>query len=514
MQLAGSGDLVMTDLRGTAAGLVLPAGLKGRVMVRDAAERLVVELKKPAGRVIDLGLDAGEIRVTVDDGGALSETRMLLTDGKRTELDAKALTPVAREVAVARGDLPSASSAFIPPATESQADDEPAAVRVGLVPGGSDRADNRFAINLGVGRYRSLHGVDVGFGGSIYLADLHGLQANLGVSWADGETHGAQLAAGIAFTGGDFTGLQNSSGVTVVRGRMTGLQGSSMFSWAGAVKGWQGSGLVSMANREVHGVQAGGIGAFAGGEFVGVQAGGLGAWTGGPAEGFQTAGLLAYAKGSFEGFQAAGLASVGRDVVDGYQAAGLFTLAGELHGLQTAPVNVAGSAAGGWQVGLVNLSEDAPVAIGFLSLVTKGQHHLSLTGSELGPALEGKLGGTVVYTVYTAGYTPGAQQWLRFGLGLGGHVDLSDRLFLEIEGLCNTIYKSGNWTGDNVLATGRVALGYKVAGDLAIVAGPTWNTYVAWDERVRDFGYGTVYVSQGGGHSVRNWIGGSAGLQF
>jgi hypothetical protein len=472
MQLAGSGDLVMTDLRGTAAGLVLPASLKGRVMVRDASERLVVELKKPAGRVIDLGLEAGEVRVTVDDNGALGEARLQLADGKRTELDAKALTPVSREAAVARGDLPSASAAFTPQTGEEQADGAATTVSVGLVPGGSDRTDNGFAINLGIGRYRNLHGLDVGLGGSIYLGDVHGLQANVGISWADGNAGGVQTAAGITFAGGDVKGLQASSGVAVTRGLVKGLQGSTMFSWAGSITGLQSSSGVAMTNGEVYGVQA------------------------------------------------AAVASIGGGEVHGLQAAGVVNYAGELHGVQASVVNLAGGAANGVQLGVVNVSDDTPVAIGLVSWVRRGHHHVSLLGTELGPKLEGKLGGTTVYTVYSAGLlvglgeAAGAPQRYRFGLGLGAHFDLGERAFLEVEGVADAIYQSGSWSGNDVLATARLAFGYRIAGDLAIVAGPSWNTFVSWNDKLRDIGYGAVYVTKDGGRSVRNWPGGSVGLQF
>jgi Caspase domain len=514
LQLAGSGDLVMTDLRSTSAGLVLPAELKGRVMVRDGAERLVVELRKPAGRVIDLGLEPGEVRITVDDGGALGETRLLLADGKKVELDPRTFTPVSRELAQARGDLPASSSQFLPDPSLSSEGPGPRQFSVGLMPGDTDAVDNSFALNLGVGRYRTLHGLDFGLGGSMYLGYVHGVQANVGISWADGEARGLQLAAGLTFTGGNLTGMQGAAGISVVRGQVRGLQGATFVSLAGSVHGLQSASGASMTQGELHGFQGAGGAALVKGELHGFQGAGGIAWTGAEGKGFQGAGLAAYATGRFTGAQLSGLASIGRAEVLGFQAAGLVDWAGELQGAQLSLVNVAGKATGSTQLGLVNVSDDAAVTIGLVSWASKGQHHLTLTGSELGPTLEGKLGGTAVYTVYIAGYTPGNRQRLRAGLGLGAHFDLTDKLFLELEGLCERVFQDGDFGGDNVLAVGRAQLGYRAFGELAIVAGPSWNTYVAWDEKVRDFGYGSVAVSSGGGHSVRNWPGVSAGIQF
>ncbi|HEY5451753.1 MAG TPA: caspase family protein, partial [Polyangia bacterium] len=52
--LAGTGDLVVTDVRGTQSGLVLTPELGGRITVREASGALVAELRKPPGNTIEL----------------------------------------------------------------------------------------------------------------------------------------------------------------------------------------------------------------------------------------------------------------------------------------------------------------------------------------------------------------------------------------------------------------------------------------------------------------------------
>jgi hypothetical protein len=49
INLTGTGDFVMTDLRATSAGLLLSEQLSGRFFVRIADRQLVAELYKPAG---------------------------------------------------------------------------------------------------------------------------------------------------------------------------------------------------------------------------------------------------------------------------------------------------------------------------------------------------------------------------------------------------------------------------------------------------------------------------------
>jgi hypothetical protein len=63
IQLSGTGDVVMTDVRQTTASLVLSEGLTGRCFVRNSDQQLLVELQKPQGRRVQLGLEPGAYRV-------------------------------------------------------------------------------------------------------------------------------------------------------------------------------------------------------------------------------------------------------------------------------------------------------------------------------------------------------------------------------------------------------------------------------------------------------------------
>jgi hypothetical protein len=53
MNLAGTGDVVMTDLRSMSAGLALDSALEGRFFIRDASGSLGAELYKKAGRSME-----------------------------------------------------------------------------------------------------------------------------------------------------------------------------------------------------------------------------------------------------------------------------------------------------------------------------------------------------------------------------------------------------------------------------------------------------------------------------
>jgi hypothetical protein len=66
ISLSGTGDVVMTDVRQTSATLVLPADLEGRFFVRNAAHELIVELYKPPGRAVELGVEPGRYEVRAE----------------------------------------------------------------------------------------------------------------------------------------------------------------------------------------------------------------------------------------------------------------------------------------------------------------------------------------------------------------------------------------------------------------------------------------------------------------
>jgi len=104
INLSGSGDVVMTDVRQTTATLVLGEELDGRFFVRNAAQELVVELYKPFGRKIELGLEAGayEVRLDREKTSMLAKTRV--DEGARVTLDAKQFGAVALEATRKRGD--------------------------------------------------------------------------------------------------------------------------------------------------------------------------------------------------------------------------------------------------------------------------------------------------------------------------------------------------------------------------------------------------------------------------
>jgi hypothetical protein len=94
----------MTDVRQTTATLVLGEDLDGRFFIRNAAQELVVELYKPFGRKVQLGLEPGtyDVRLDREKTSLLAKTK--IEEGATLALDARQFGPVALEATRRRGD--------------------------------------------------------------------------------------------------------------------------------------------------------------------------------------------------------------------------------------------------------------------------------------------------------------------------------------------------------------------------------------------------------------------------
>ncbi len=103
INLSGTGDVVMTDVRQTSAGLVLGERLNGRVFLRNADDQLVAELHKPEGRIIEIALEAGSYGVHLEHQEDLFVARTDVVEGQRIELVRSQFTPVTREQTAMRG---------------------------------------------------------------------------------------------------------------------------------------------------------------------------------------------------------------------------------------------------------------------------------------------------------------------------------------------------------------------------------------------------------------------------
>ena len=105
IKMTGTGDVVMTDVRQTSAGLILAEALQGRFFIRNANRQLIAELFKPAGRRVELGLEPGTYRVHMAREVQSATTSVELAMGQRAILDEDHFEIIARELTTMRGGI-------------------------------------------------------------------------------------------------------------------------------------------------------------------------------------------------------------------------------------------------------------------------------------------------------------------------------------------------------------------------------------------------------------------------
>jgi hypothetical protein len=462
IELAGTGELVMTDLRSTAAVLVLGELLDGRLYVRDAPGRLVVELKKFAGRATELGLQPGRYTVLREAHGEASQAELVLDQGGRAVLPETAFRPVNVELTAMRGGgtprLTGPAPAAVGGPAAPAGDASPRtyrAVNLALFPsvqtndllGGS--VDNNLSLALGAGRTARLNGLALAMGANLSTDSVSGLQMAIGGNVARADVTGGQLSVGGNWASGRVGGVQGAVGLNVAR------QGG--FIGQLAVGG-------NLSSASMDGTQLA----------VGVN------WTAGDFGGVQGAVGLNRVQGRMAGIQM----SVGMNWADTARGAqlSLINVGGDVSGTQLGLINVAGKMKG-LQLGLVNVTKEleSGLPVGLVSLVGNGQFHVEAYGSDVNFANAAiKVGSRYFYTTLVVGMgsygdSRGPSHW-SLGLGLGAHVPLSQRVFLDMDVMTSGIYTwDASFTSDRLLHQLRVMGGLQLAKRFALIGGPSFN---------------------------------------
>lgn len=452
IQLVGTGDLVMTDLRETTATLDVHATIGGRVYIRDADGHLAAELYKGAGAgAVTLALEPGRYSVVLDDGAALWRGTVEVRPGVQNELTRAALTPAGAEVTTLRGG-------------EAPLDPEQYRVMplgLGLVyPLTTNKIERRlkvinyFGLNLILGR----------------AARIDGVELSSGANWVDERVRGVQLSAAVNYVGGDARGFQATGGLNLVRGDLRGFQGAGGANVVlGDGRGYQGAGGFNVLRGHMQGVQ------MAGGFNWARSAGGA-----------QLAPINA-----------------SRDV----------------RGAQLGVINVAAGKVAGAQVGVINYADEADAQVGVISVSRKGGVYADVWTSDLAAInLAVKFRAKYTYSFLAVGVHPaGRGRGFMAGAGVGGHIALPRRLYLDIDLASYSVHTRFNFSDNPALLSSlRLLLGWQATRRIAVWGGPTLNLDFDYaGPGRRRMGYGWVaYREQVGAAELRVWPGFALGVQL
>jgi hypothetical protein len=105
IQMSGKGDVIMTDIRKSSSVLVIGKNIFGRVFIHNQENVLVVEINKPFGRDIEIGLEKGKYRVINIRKGDIYESRIALAEGMSYQLKINQLKETKKVYALARGNI-------------------------------------------------------------------------------------------------------------------------------------------------------------------------------------------------------------------------------------------------------------------------------------------------------------------------------------------------------------------------------------------------------------------------
>jgi hypothetical protein len=245
IQLAGSGDVVLTDIKETSASLLISEDLTGRISIRDNADFLVAELTKVSARPMELGLEPGAYRITLQQGNNFYQADLELTENQRTTLSMQDFRIIAASSGNrSRGDEPN-------PDINTPKNFFDSTLYTVFVNIASE--DFRFPligfVNIAIGNFNTL---ELGFV-NWNTRNFNGVQAGF-INTAGGNVSGVQ--AGFVNTiAGNLNGVQ-SGFINTVAGKATGIQAAFINT---AVKGGQGLqfGFVNTSLQTHKGVQLG-----------------------------------------------------------------------------------------------------------------------------------------------------------------------------------------------------------------------------------------------------------------
>ncbi|MDL2228643.1 caspase family protein [Treponema sp. OttesenSCG-928-L16] len=442
MQVSGTGDVVLTDIKETSSSMIIDTEITGRISIRDSSDFLIAEITKVTVKPMELGLEPGLYKVTLQRGDNYYRTEVMLLKDRRTEVRFSDFALISAAVATARGGDASAEN------------DETGDPKYLLVPVNFQLVPS------------------VGYGNVPHEATNNFL---IGVLVADGYNLNGVGAATI--------GLRNR----------------------GTVSGVQASGIYNIAVKDMSGVQGSGVFNMAGGDFLGVQGTGAFNIVQGNMQGAQGAGLFNISGASARGAQGSGLFNWTNGDMRGAQGAGLFNFVqGDMRGVQAGPVNIAGGeGGGGLQLGLVNISRNENVVpVGLVNIIKGGIFNPSVSIDDMSfMNLNLKSGSKHFYTLLSVGVQgidtdgvsfsiaeDGQKDHFVWRAGVGFEIPIGP-VFLDIDVLNGTIVetnllgKSGwddddddsLWRRTTMITQARVSAGFKVFKHLGAYVGISYD---------------------------------------
>jgi len=423
IEMTGTGDVIITDVRKSSSLIVFSEEVMGRLFIYDQRENLVVELNKPAGRPIEIGLPPGVYRISNIRGEKLYAVEIDLVEDASLQIVPEMLLSRERTPARTRGDQDLSTGEVEPEMTVIP-------FRLSL-------------IDLPLADHRQIR---LRFAVSLVLtsaAELDGVASSSGATLFYGLARGWQISS--AFNkSGSLRGVQISGGANFSVEQAQGGQIAGAFNYAGALKGVQISSVFNIVDKEMRGIQIS-AGANLAETLSGVQI----------SSGINISGNLAW----------------------GLQL-GTINLCRETNGVQVGVVNIADTVKG-TQLGVINVARrNEGGSFGVLNISGNGFLKARFEIDEIGFSNAGiSHGNRNLFSSYFFGHNLVSGQQSA-GMGLGTMLSIGGALDLSVEAVARSVYRRRRlFRESGLLSSLRATLTYELLPSLELFASASYNFF-------------------------------------
>jgi len=244
IQLSGTGNLVLSDIKASHARLEVASDVVGKLYVRNPQGQLFAEVVKEPGTPLTLAFPSGVYTVTAVTPQKSLSSRVSLTSQGVATLSSRDFQEQELARFAVRGPAPS----------EPEKRDETFTVdmlpfSLGLIPGlpgsGWGGTDKNLALAALVGYSESVRGVQASGLISLNSTTLDGIQASGIGSISQGPVKGFQTSGVFNIAGEGIQGAQMGGVLNVAGGQDSGF--------------WQGAGVVNVSSGTYRGIQSSGV---------------------------------------------------------------------------------------------------------------------------------------------------------------------------------------------------------------------------------------------------------------
>ncbi len=496
IQMKGSGDVVLTDVRNTSAILLIDTDLWGRFFIRNSQGKLVAELNKAPGKATELGLAPGNYSITLDKQNQLYTADITLSHKKRSILFPWQMKKIQGELAVNRGEPLTRviTNQIVQTNTVTNTvdtDDSMISIKIPknnihiTVPNQKDLKKNikdkidqklkkkdveYFSFNIASGKTKELSGVSFSLGYKGVSKKMSGVMFSMGANHVGDQSEGSMFSLGLNQVDGDMQGVQMTLGNNQVGNTMRGVQLSLGMNSTG--KHMQGAQLSTGANLSTlnhQGVQMAVGYNYAGATMMGIQ----------------LSSGANVTKGNMIGLQLSSGVNISQSYANGLQLGTVNISRGTLQGGQLGLVNI-GDKIQGVQIGLINIANDVSgLPLGLFNFIKNGNNRLHYWTDEMANQNVGfSMGSKYMYSIYNVSI-PVTNTHISLGIGLGLHFPSSEHFYWEMEAIAEYIHPldgSFQWWWEagyksSIMYRGRLALGWKIGKRFSVIGGISYNIY-------------------------------------